>query len=138
MPAIVAQPDVAAPRARWVLWAGYVLTALPTLMLLFSASMKFSRPPQVVDIFVGKLGYPLETLTVIAVLEILCAVLYAIPQTAVLGAVLMTGYLGGAIATHVRVGDPWVSPLVVALVAWAGLYLREQRLRALLPLRRAR
>ena len=81
-------------------------------MLLFSASLKFSRPPQVVDIFVGKLGYPLETFTVIAVLEILCAVIYVIPQTAVLGAVLLTGYLGGAIATHVRVGDPWVSPLV--------------------------
>jgi hypothetical protein len=69
-------------------------------------------------------------------IEICCALLYAIPRTAVLGAVLLTGYLGGAIATHVRVGDPsFVTPLVLGMIAWAGLYLRDPRLRALLPLR---
>lgn len=73
----------------------------------------------------------------IGLLELACAVFYAIPRTAVLGAVLLTGYLGGAIATHVRIGDPAsVGPLILALIAWGGLYLREQRLRALLPIRR--
>jgi DoxX-like protein len=90
-----------------------------------------------VQVFTGKFGYPQQTLTTIGVLELSCAVLYAIPQTAVLGAVLMTGYLGGAVATHVRISDPeWVGPAVLGVVAWVGLYLREARLRELLPLRR--
>ena len=118
------------------LWAGRVLSALPVLLLLFSASMKLARPPMVMEQFVGKFGYPESTLTAIAVLEISCAALYTIPQTAVLGAVLVTGYLGGAVATHVRVGDVFVPPLALGLFVWAGIYLREGRLRALLPLRR--
>lgn len=111
------------------------LSAPPVLMLAMSAVMKFMRPPQVVDAFVGHFGYPIGTLTVLGLVELSCALLYAIPQTAALGAVLVTGYLGGAIATHVRVGEAFVIPLALGLMAWAGLYLREPRLRALLPLR---
>jgi hypothetical protein len=103
--------------------------------MLASASMKLARPPQVVEAFVRDLGYPAGSLTVIAVLEITSAVLYAIPRTAVLGAVLVTGYLGGAVATHVRVGQSPAAPFLLGVIAWAGLYLRDVRLRALMPLR---
>lgn len=106
-------------------------------MMLMSAVMKFMKPAPVVETFISKLGYPESTLVPIGVLELACVVLYAIPQTAVLGAVLVTGYLGGAIATHVRVGDPFIPPLVLGVLAWAGLYLRDERLRALLPLRKS-
>ena len=123
------------PR-RWVVWVGRVLSALPVLMMLMSASMKFMRPPEVIEGFVGKFGYPESTLLIIGVLEVTSAVLYAIPRTAFLGAVLVTGYLGGAIATHVRVLDPsFVGPLLLGILAWAGLYLRDDRLRPLMPWR---
>jgi|SRR6185295_11377834 len=119
-----------------MLWTGRVLSAAPVLMMLMSAVMKFMRTPQVIEGFVGKFGYPESTLLAIGVVEMICVLLYAVPQTAVLGAVLMTGYLGGAVATHVRVGDAFIAPAILGAVAWAGLYLRDPRLRALLPLRR--
>jgi hypothetical protein len=97
--------------------------------------MKLVQPPPVIEAFTGTFGYPASTLVPIGILEIACVALYAFPPTAVLGAVMVTGYLGGAIATHVRVGDPFVGPLVLGILAWAGLYLREPRLRALLPRR---
>jgi hypothetical protein len=121
----------------WQLWTGRVLSALPVLLLLLSASMKVSHPPMVIETFVGKLGYPAGMLPALAVLELFCTVVYVVPRTAVLGAVLLTGYLGGAIATHVRVGDPFVVPLLLGVLVWAGLYLRDERIRALLPSRRA-
>jgi DoxX-like family len=124
-----------ANTSRVRVWTGRVLSALAVAGLAFSAVMKFMHGPEVVDFFVGKFGYPENTLTTIGVLEAACALLFAIPQTAVLGAVLLTGYLGGAVATHVRVSDAFISPLVIATIAWAGLYLREDRLRALLPFR---
>jgi len=105
-------------------------------MLLFSASLKFARPPQVVDQFSGRFGYPASLLLPLGIIEISCALLYAIPRTAVLGAILMTGYLGGAIATHVRILDSgFVTGLVLGIFAWGGLFLRDARLRVLLPLR---
>lgn len=116
-------------------WPGRILSALPILALTMSGVMKLMQPPQVLEVFVGHLGYPASTLVGIGILELVCIALYAVPRTAVLGTVLVTGYLGGAITTHVRVGDPFVGPLVLGLLAWAGLYLREPRLRALLPLR---
>jgi hypothetical protein len=119
-----------------MVWAGRVVSAVPVLMLLFSASMKVTRQPQVLEVWSGKFGYPAGTLLPIAAAEIACALLFAVPQTAVLGAVLISGYLGGAIATHVRAAEAFTAPLVLAVVAWAGLYLRDARLRALLPLRR--
>jgi hypothetical protein len=121
----------------WQLWAGRVLSALPVLLLLLSASMKLLHPPMVVETFVGKLGYPANVLPALAALELFCAVVYAVPRTAVLGAVLLTGYLGGAVATHVRVGEAFVAPLLLGVLVWAGLYLRDERIRALLPLRKA-
>jgi DoxX-like family len=122
----------------WQLWTGRVLSALPVLLLLLSASMKLSHPPVVIETFVGKLGYPANMLPALAVLELFCAVVYAVPRTAVLGAILLTGYLGGAVATHVRVGDVFVVPLLLGVLVWAGLYLRDDRIRALLPLRKSR
>lgn len=119
------------------LWAGRVLTVLPALMLLFSASMKLTHSPQFVSQWTDKLGYPESALTAIGLLEVACVVLYLVPRTAVLGAVLLTGYLGGAVATHVRIGDPsGVMPFVLGVLSWAGLYLRVGRLGALVPLRK--
>lgn len=118
-----------------ILWVGRVLSALPILLLTFSAVMKFTRSPEVMKGFVDKFGYPEGALLPIGVAELICALLYAVPQTSVLGAILLTGYMGGATATHVRVSDAWIMTVLVGVVAWAGLYLREPRLRALLPLR---
>jgi hypothetical protein len=119
------------------IWTGRALSAIPVGAMFFSAAGKLTGDPQMMDVMVGVLGFSRETLVVIALLELACAVLYTIPPTAVLGAVLMTGYLGGAIASHVRVADNvnLVGPLVLGILAWAGLYLREPRLRALIPLR---
>ncbi len=128
--------EQAAPSNKAMLWGGRVLSAIPTLMLLSSAIMKFLHKPEMVQGFVGKFGYPENTLTVLGVVELLSTLLYVIPQTSVLGAVLLTGYLGGAVATHVRVGDPFVAPFLVGVLVWAGLFLRDARIRALLPLRR--
>jgi len=125
------------PRGRWMLWTGRVLSALPILAMLMSASMKLSHAPQFVAMWTGKLGFPESALTGVGLLELTCVLLYAVPRTAVLGAVLLTGYLGGAITAHVRIGDPGlVTPLVLGALAWAGLFLRDGRVRALMPLRK--
>lgn len=126
--------DAAAPSMK-VLWAGRVVSAIPVLLLLFSAGMKLAKPAPVVEGFM-RLGYPEHLTFGIGVLELACTVLYIIPRTSVLGAVLLTGYLGGATATHVRVGDPFLGPVVFGVLVWAGLFLRDPRLRVLLPLRR--
>jgi hypothetical protein len=118
-----------------MLWAGRGISALPVLALVMSSAMKLSHQPAVVEGF-QKMGYPAGALTPIGAAELLCAVLYAVPQTAVLGAALMTAYLGGAVATHVHAGEGFAAPIIVAVLAWAGLLLREPRLRALLPLRK--
>ncbi len=124
--------------SKGALWTGRVLSALPVLMMLLSASFKFVHPPEVVANFGGKFGWPATLLLPLGIIETACAVLYAIPRTAVLGAILMTGFLGGAIASHVRILDSgFVTGLVLGVLAWAGLYLRDPRLRALLPLRTA-
>lgn len=121
----------------WQLWTGRVLSALPVLMLFLSASMKLSHAAGFVEQWV-KFGYPENTATPLGIVELSCAVLYAVPKTRVLGAILLTGYLGGAVATHVRVGDVFFMPLVLGIIAWAGLFLRDARLRELLPLVRDR
>ena len=126
--------DVASPEKR-ELWTGRVFTALAALMLFFSASMKLSHAPQVVEMFTGKFGFEESALIPIGILEIV-TVLYLIPRTAVLGAILIAAYLGGAVVTHLRVGDPFVMPALLGVLAWGGLFLRDTRLRALLPLRR--
>ncbi|WNG32139.1 DoxX family protein [Cystobacter fuscus] len=119
-----------------MLWTGRVLSGLVSALFLMSAVMKLSQNPQVVQGWQGQSGYPLSTLVPIGIVEILCVVLYAVPRTAVLGALLLTAYLGGAVATHVRISDPFISPIIIGVVVWAGLYLRDARIRALVPLRR--
>ena len=118
--------------------AGYVLTGLVAAFLTFDTVMKLLQLAPAVQ-GTTELGYPAGTVVVIGAIELLCLVLYVIPRTSVLGALLLTGYLGGAIATHVRIGSPLPThtlfPIYVALMVWGGLYLRESRLRELLPFR---
>lgn len=121
----------------WMLWAGWVLSLWPAFVIMTSATWKLTRSPFYVAEF-ARIGWPHSALTGLALLQLACLALYLIPPTAVLGAVLLTGYLGGAIAAYVRMGEPYpvLVPLSTSLIAWAGIYLREERLRALLPLRR--
>lgn len=122
---------------RWMLWAGRVLSLWPAFVIVLSATWKLTRNAGYVAEF-GRIGWPVSALTGLALLQLGCLALYLIPPTAVLGAVLLTGYLGGAIASYVRIGEPYpvLVPLSTSLIAWAGIYLREERLRALLPFRR--
>jgi hypothetical protein len=128
--------DGIAPKS-WMIWTGRAFTVMPTFMLLMSAAMKLTRNPQMIEKLTGVFGYPAGAAIGIGLLELVSTILYAIPRTAVLGAILVTGYLGGAIATHVRVGDEAgaVVPFALAVLAWGGLFLRDQRVRALLPIR---
>jgi len=118
--------------------AGRILSGLAAAFLLFDGVMKLFAPPVVREAFV-RLGYPETKIIGIGVLLILCTVIYLIPRASIFGAILLTGYLGGAISTHVRVSDPLFShllfPAYIALLLWVGLYLREPRLRALIPLK---
>jgi len=123
------------PVSKKALWAGYVMSALPVLMLLFSAAMKFAKPPPVVE-GLKHLGLPESIVFGLGVLEVSCTLLYVIPRTSVLGAILLTGYLGGAILAHLRVGDAFIGPVIFGVLIWGGLFLRDPRLRALIPFRR--
>jgi DoxX-like family len=131
-----AQP---APLSKGRLWTGRIMSALPALFLFVDAVGKLVKPAPVVEGTV-QLGYPESVLLGLGIVLLACTVLYVIPRTAILGAILLTGYLGGAVATHVRVGSPLFShilfPVYVAVLVWGGLYLRDERLRALIPLRR--
>jgi len=121
-------------RAR--LWTGRVLTALPIVALAMSAVMKLSHSPDFVEKWVNGAGFPESTLTPIGILELFCMALYAVPRTRVFGAIMVTAYLGGATVTHVRVGQPFLIPVVLGIFAWLGVYLTDTRLSALVPLRR--
>jgi DoxX-like family len=119
------------------LWAGRIISALPALFLLLDGVMKLVKPAPVVEATVH-LGYPESVIVGLGIVVLACTVLYLIPRTSILGAILLTGYLGGAVATHVRVGEglfPIVFPVIFGVVLWLGLYLRDDRLRALIPLR---
>lgn len=113
---------------------GRIISGLVGLMMLLSAGAKLSSQPPVLEAFTKQFGYPVGTVTPIGLIEATCVILYAIPQTSVLGAILITGYLGGAVATHVRVGDVWFAPFVLGVLAWLGLFLRDARIRSLIPL----
>jgi hypothetical protein len=119
--------------------AGYILTVLVVLFLIFDTVMKVLRFAPAIQ-GTTELGYPAGSVLWIGMIELVCLVLYLVPRTSVLGALLLTGYLGGAIATHARVNSPLLShtlfPIYVALLLWGGLYLRETRLHVLLPFRR--
>ena len=127
------------PQSSGRLWAGRILTALPVLFLLFDVIIHFMKPAPVVAGF-EQLGYPLSLAVPLAIIELVCLVLYVIPRTSVLGAVFLTGYLGGAVASNLRIGAPLVStilfPIYVALFLWGGLYLRDARLREVFPVRK--
>ncbi len=130
------QPQGQSPATSSVLmWTGRVLSVLVSLAMLMSAIMKFVKPAGFLD-ELAKLGWDETVITNIGIVEILCVVLYLIPQTAILGAILLTGYLGGAIATHVRIHDGFIPPVVLGVIVWAGLWCQCPRLRALLPLRK--
>jgi hypothetical protein len=120
------------------IWTGRILSALAILFLSFDTIVKVLRLSVAVE-GTTQLGYPDSTVFAIGIIQLVCLVLYVIPQTSVLGAILFTGYLGGAIATHVRIGSPLFThilfPIYVAVLIWGGLYLREPRLRALIPVR---
>ena len=123
---------------RKMLWTGRIISALPVLFLLMDGVMKLFKPRVVVEATV-QLGYPESVILGLGIVLITCTVLYIIPPTSVLGAILLTGYLGGAVATHVRVGEglfPVLFPVIVGVLVWGGLWLRDVRVRTLIPLRR--
>ena len=120
--------------SKKALWAGYIMAAVPVLLLLMSGVMKIIAPPNVIEGFVH-LGYSASLALAIGIVELTCVVLYLIPKTAVLGAILLTGYLGGATASHIRIGEPFHMAVLLGVVIWGSLYLRDARLRALIPLR---
>ena len=132
--------DTTAPSKSRLL-TGRILTTLTVLFLILDIAFKFIRPipPQVLQ-SMAQLGFQTSLLTAIGILLLLCTALYVIPATSVLGAVLLTGYLGGAVSVHLRVGNPLFGnilfPVYVGVLMWAGLCLRETRLLALLPLRK--
>ena len=136
MGAVTSQKEEAVTTPVWMLWAGRIVSVVPVLVVLMSARMKLTSDPWYVQEW-GRLGWQAGALPVIASLQLIAITLYVIPRTAVLGAVLLTGYLGGAIASYVRIGEltPPLVPLTTAMLAWLGLFLRDVRIRRLLPIR---
>ena len=130
-------PAVAGPR--WMLWTGRVLSFLVVAQLLSSAWFRATHHAYAVTEIVTGYGYPESAIVPIVIAECTLVVLYLIPQTSVLAAILLTGYLGGALASHLRIADTARAaiPLVVAILAWGGLYLRDSRIRQLVPFRRS-
>jgi len=132
------QPELLPHAAsKTALWTGRVIGILPALFLLFDAVMKLVKPAFVVEATV-QMGFAESTILPLGVVLLVCTVLYLIPQTAVLGAILLTGYLGGAVATHVHHGDSLFQilfPVVFGALLWGGLVLQDMRLRALVPWR---
>jgi hypothetical protein len=117
------------------MWTGRVISWVASALFIFSAVGKFVGGPQVDEGF-EHLGLPMATRIPLGLLELAVTIVYLIPKTAALGAVLLTGYMGGAILTHWRVGDMMILPLLIGMLVWLGIYLREDRLHALLPLRK--
>lgn len=115
-------------------WTGRILTTLAALPFIFSCIMKFTGSPQVLE-GINHLGWPEDMIIRLGIIEATCVILYLIPPASVLGAILLTGYLGGAISTHVRIGEPVFVHCVIGVLIWLGLFLREPRLRKLLPVR---
>lgn len=120
------------------LWAGRILSGLATAFLLFDASIKFMMdklPPEAKEAGAA-LQWPDDKMPIVGTILLVCTILYAIPRTAVVGAILLTGYLGGAIASHVRVGNPLFThtlfPIYIAIFVWGGLYLRDLRVKILI------
>jgi hypothetical protein len=133
---VIRQTRDDATTPAWMLWAGRIIAAVPVLIVLMSARWKLTSDPWYVQEW-GRIGWQAGALPLVASLQLVAITLYVIPPTAVLGAVLLTGYMGGAIASYVRIGEfsPPLVPLTTAMLAWLGLYLRDARIRRLLPIR---
>ncbi len=127
----------AVPVSKGRLWTGRIISSLVVLFLLFDGVTKLMKVAPVLEAS-AQLGYPVSTIVGIGITALVCTAVYVIPQTSVLGAILLTGYLGGAVASNVRIGNSMFNtlfPIVFAALVWAGIFLREDRLRALIPLR---
>jgi hypothetical protein len=124
---------------RWMRWTGRLLSFLVVAQLLSSAWFRASQHPSAVAEIVTGYGFPESAIVLIVIAECALVALYLVPQTSVLAAIVMTGYLGGAVAAHLRIADTARAaiPVVVALLAWGGLYLRDSRIRQLIPIRRS-
>ncbi len=135
----MAYASEANPVSKTKLWAGRVISALVVLFLLFDSITKLMRVDAVMKATV-RIGYPASVIPIIGLILLICTIIYVIPYTSILGAVLLTGYLGGAVATNLRIGNPLFSntlfPVYFGILVWGGLFLRERRLRSLLPLRK--
>ena len=117
-----------------LVWVGRVISVLASLVFALSAFMKLKGGAELTQ-GMAHLGLPESLVVPLAMLEISCVVIYLVPATSVLGAILLTGYIGGAICTHLRVGDPYVVQIALGIFVWLGLYFRENRLKGLIPLR---
>jgi DoxX-like family len=129
------EANVSPSNSKAMFWSGWILSGLAGAMLLISGLFKFAPMSPEAEQGLQHIGWRADQVGTLGILEIACVILYLIPQTAVLGAILVTGYMGGAIATHLRVGDPFIVQAIIPMVFWLGLWLREPRLRQLLPLR---
>ena len=138
MTTIDSSTSLATPR-NWTFWLGWVLSGLFIAFMIFDGSIKLALIQPVIDSMTA-LGYPVETARMLGVIGLVSTLLYAIPRTSVLGAVLLTAYLGGAVSAHVRIGSPLFSHdlfgVYMGLIAWGGLWLRNPRLRAVFPILR--
>jgi hypothetical protein len=119
-------------------WAGYIVSAVPVLFLLIDAGMKLAKPELVVTATI-ELGYKEGVIVPLGIVLLVSVILYLVPKTAIVGAIMLTAYLGGAVATHYRLGNSLFGhilfPVYVGILLWLGLYLRDRRLRELVPLR---
>ena len=123
--------ESSAEKTTASVWAGRVLTALPSLFFLFDCSVKLMKLSVAME-GTARVGYPMSVVFPLGVVELVCVALFIVPRTAFIGALLLTAYLGGATATHVRLGEPYFLPIVFGVVIWAGLVLRDGRLKAIL------
>lgn len=131
----MAVEGTAVASSNKLLWTGRIVSGLIVLFLLFGSIYGIINAAKLAPQS-AKYGYPEGAMLKIQITCIICALIYAFPRTAILGAILLTGYLGGATATHVRVSEPFFIPILVAVLAWGGIFLRDEKLRALIPLRR--
>ena len=129
-----ASPTTPKP-SKAMIWTGWVISAIPVLMMGVLGLVLFITQPAMLTEGMTKYGYPAGAVKPVFIVEMICVALYVIPRTAVLGAILLTGYLGGAVATHVHASEPFWFPVVFGVLVWLGLYLRDARIRALVPLR---
>jgi hypothetical protein len=123
---------VARPSSK-IIWAGRIVSAIVVLFLVVGSTVGIIKHAEFAS-ETARMGYAGLGIR-ISITCIVCALIYAFPRTSVLGAILLTGYFGGAVSTHVRLGEPFFFPVLVAVLAWGGIFLRDERLRSLIPLR---